>query len=357
MTDYNNHPVILYGTNGREYAKKIHDYLSGANGAVINNDFILGDMGLKKFPCGEPDITIGSNVRERNVYVVQCCKDRVYDAFELLAINDAARRASAKKIVNVIPTFPFARQDRKARGRQPITAKMYAKLLETTGANRICTMDMHADQEQGFFEIPCDNLQANYFLIHDVMKKYDGLDNVAFVAADEGSLKRMRQVANSIPGYRGRNIVLVDKGRQTGDTVKVYDIIGGNEASGKHAIILDDEIDTAGTFVGDVGSLMSLRKPPEDVTFYATHGTLSDPATERLEKLSRNYKIEVVITDTIPHDEKFIEERSKWLRVLPVYPAFAHTIDRTEKAESVSEVLFSSLDQFEKALFETYPFQ
>ncbi|MFH0956608.1 MAG: hypothetical protein V1813_01970, partial [Candidatus Aenigmatarchaeota archaeon] len=157
--------------------------------------------------------------------------------------------------------------------------------------------------------------------------------------------------------YRGRSIVLVDKGRQSGETVKVYDVIGGNEAGGKHAVIFDDEIDTAGTFVGDAESLMGLKKPPEDVTFYATHGTLSDPATERLDKLSKNYKIEVVITDTIPHDKKFIEERSKWLRVLPVYPAFAHTIDRTEKAESVSEVLFGSLENFEKMLFENYPFK
>lgn len=345
MDGYNSEPLIIFGGSGRVLAENLYRAMSGAGGGShINKSFQLGEMNLGKFPCGEPDVQIKTNVRERNVYVIQSCKDRVYDAFELLVINDAARRASANKIIDVISNYPFARQDRKARGRQPITAKTYAKLLEVTGADRVCTIDLHAGQIQGFFEIPCDNLEPTMLFAHDIKEKYGGFDNIVFVAPDEGAWKRIGDVVKK-SGVGDVPVAMINKRRISGSDVEVYGVVGEEYISGRNALFMDDEIDTAGSLSGGTEALMNLKNPPKSVAFYATHGTFSDPADERLVECTEKYGIEVVVTDTIPQEEK------SWKRVIAVAPLLAHAMDRVERADSVS-ALFDP-DKFESILYPT----
>jgi len=330
MNSYQMKPQIIYGGNGQVLANEIYRHLYGAGGRLpINADFELGKMNLGRFPCGEPDVQIASDVRERNVYIVVCCKDRAFDALELCVLNDAAKRAHAGKIIDVIANYPFGRQDRKAKGREPITAKLYARMLEVSGATKVCIMDLHAGQIQGFFEIPCDNLEPALLFGHDIGITYKGFENVTFVAPDEGAMKRIKDITRKI-GDPSIPVAMVNKRRVDAKTVKVESVVGAEYIGGRHAVFIDDEIDTAGTAEKDADALMDLPKPPISLSFYATHGTFSDPATERLERLARDYKMTVVVTDTIP------QEPQPWKRVISTGPLFAHALDRIQRADSVS---------------------
>ncbi|MCD6496375.1 MAG: ribose-phosphate diphosphokinase [Candidatus Aenigmarchaeota archaeon] len=411
MADYGvRNSVILYGSSGKEYAQKIYNYLQEDNSvgrSQINDRLILGEMELNHFPNGEPDVRIGSNVRKREVYIVQSffpkdtihnvpgrIKDimfdnlrskygeidedllnevfnytlnmlggqlfdseyrRVYDAFELLTINDAAKRASAGSITNVLTTYPFGRQDRKSRGRQPITAKMFANLIERSGADAVFTMDMHADQLQGFFDISCDNLNPGFYFLHDAKEKFGDLTKIKYRGADQGANKKMERllVDSKIEGLKGVEIESISKSRDLGR--EHYSKGFTSDVYKQNVVSMDDCIDTAGTFVNTAKALFEQKRPPESLTFYATEALLSEPATERLEKLSRNHNIEIVTTDVLPYPEDYISERSRWLRVIPVHQSFAHAIDRRDKADSVSDVLFKDFETFENYIYKTYP--
>jgi ribose-phosphate pyrophosphokinase len=414
MANYGNmNPVIIYGSSGKEYAKKIHNYIQGdpKNGyRPINKNFVLGEMNLKTFPNGEPDPQIGTNVRRRDVYVVQSfypkdtipsipekvkkmiikgmCEKydnvpddtindiienvfgilgdqlldskyrRVYDTMELLAINDAARRASAGRIINIVTSYPYGRGDRKARGRQPIPAKMFARLLETTGIDGISAMDLHSDQIQGFFEVPCDNLKAGYYFLHDIKKKYGGFENLVFIGADAGAVKSMKTVLEDshIEELEDTNVGWIDKKRRSEKDVTIHGLKGSVDIGGKRLISMDDIIDTAGTLEGLTECAMGKRKAPESITFYATEGIFSDPATERIDRLYEKYEVDVVVTDALNHPQSYVDERG-WLRLIHAYPSFAHVIDRTDAAESVSDMLFTDFKTFENNMFKLYPFE
>jgi len=402
--------VILYGGSGRNYAGKIHDYLKGDSSVgrpEINDKLTLGDMHLNTFPNGEPDLRIGSNVRERKVYIVQSFfpkdtipdvpemvksamfeeleskygeikKDllndvfeytlkmlggqlldsdyrRVYDAFEMLTINDAAKRASADKITDVMTTYPFGRQDRKSRGRQPITAKMFANLIERTGATSVCTMDMHADQIQGFFDIPCDNLNPGYYFLKDLKDKFGDITEIKYRGADEGANKKMTRLLEDarIEGLEDIEISSISKSRDLGKSRFSKKFMSG--VYKKNVASMDDCIDTAGTLVDTAYALFGQKKPPESLTFYATEALLSEKASERIDRLAEEHNVKIVTTDVLPYPEDYLMERSKWLEVIPVYQSFAHVIDRRDKADSVSNILFRDFETFENALYKTYP--
>ncbi len=333
MNDYHSEPLITYGQTGKEFAEKTYAHMKGmpGSGDGLNPNFILVDSEKVAFPSGEFKAKIKGSVRGKNVYIIQSDSDRIADPLELLILNDAAKRAYAGKIIDVLTYFPFARQDRKASGREPITAKLYARLLETSGANAVCTMDLHAAQIQGFFEIPCDNLEALSAFAIDMERRYGGFENICFVAPDEGSWKRIRDVVKSLE-IGEVPIAVVNKKRTSGSDVETYNVVGIENLKGRHAVGLDDEIDTAGTIIGGSNRIMESKYRPKSLAWYATHGTFSGPADERIGDAHDRYGIEVVTTDTIPQEER------PWKNVISMVPIFAHAIDRIERCGSVSSL-------------------
>ncbi|MBN2330329.1 MAG: ribose-phosphate diphosphokinase [Candidatus Aenigmarchaeota archaeon] len=331
MDDYKAQPLITYGKSGEKFAYKTFAVLKGQLGGNdgLNQNFKLVDSERVEFPSGELKAVIKGSVRGRNVYIIQCDVDRIADPLELLILNDAAKRAYAGKIIDVLTYFPFSRQDRKASGREPITAKLYARLLETSGADAVCTMDLHAAQIQGFFEIPCDNLESLSAFAIDIEQRYGNFGNIAFVAPDEGSWKRIKDVVKNL-GIGEIPIAVVNKRRVSGDKVETYNVVGIESLKGRHAVGLDDEIDTASTIEGGSNSIMESRYRPKTLAWYATHGAFSSPANERIDNAYRKYDIEVVTTDTIPQEQK------PWKTVISMVPIFAHAIDRIERCDSVS---------------------
>lgn len=331
MDDYKDRPLITYGKSGGNFAYKTFAVLKGQLGGDdgLNQNFKLVESEKVLFPSGEFKAIIKESVRGRNVYIIQCDVDRIADPLELLILNDAAKRAYAGNIIDVLTYFPFARQDRKASGREPITAKLYARLLETSGANAVCTMDLHAAQIQGFFEIPCDNLEPLSAFAIDIEQRYGGFENIAFVAPDEGSWKRIKDVVKNL-GIGDVPIAVVNKRRVSGGKVETYDVVGMDSLKGRHAVGLDDEIDTAGTIEGGSKSIMESKHRPESLRWYATHGAFSGPANDRIGRAYERYGIEVVTTDTIPQEER------PWKSVISMAPIFAHAIDRIERCDSVS---------------------
>ncbi|MBR2569537.1 MAG: ribose-phosphate diphosphokinase [Paenibacillus sp.] len=283
----------------------------------------LGDSVTKQFSDGEIQINLSESVRGCDVYVVQSTCDPVNDnLMELLVMVDALKRASAKSINVVIPYYGYARQDRKARSRDPITAKLVANLIETAGAHRVITMDLHATQIQGFFDIPVDHMLGVPILAQYFRSKK--IQDVVVVSPDHGGVVRARKLAD----FLNAPLAIIDKRRPEPNVSEVMNIIG--DIKGKTAIIIDDIIDTAGTIV--LGANALVEAGVKEVYACCTHAVLSGPAMQRLE--DSPFK-EVVITDTIPVKH---ENPSAKLRTLSVAPLLGEAIIRVHEELSISKL-------------------
>jgi ribose-phosphate pyrophosphokinase len=294
-------------------------------------DIQLGAASVGRFSDGEVTVEINQNVRARDVFVVQStCAPTNDNLMELLVMVDALKRASAERISAVIPYFGYARQDRRPRSsRVPITAKVVANLLQTVGVSHILTMDLHADQIQGFFDIPVDNIYASPVLLNDLRKqKYEDL---IVVSPDVGGVVRARALAKQL----GCDLAIIDKRRPKANVSEVMHVIG--EIEGRNCVIMDDMIDTAGTLVKAAEVLK--ERGAKKVYAYCTHAVFSGPAIERIAKGSA--LDEVVITNTIPLSEA--AKACNKIRQLSVAPLIAETITRIAKGESVMS-LFSEQD-------------
>ncbi|MBB6455244.1 ribose-phosphate pyrophosphokinase [Salirhabdus euzebyi] len=284
----------------------------------------LGKCSVTTFSDGELQINIEESVRGCDVYVIQStCQPVNEHLMELLIMIDALKRASARSINIVIPYYGYARQDRKARAREPITAKLVADLLQTAGASRVISLDLHAPQIQGFFDIPIDNLMGVPILSDYFNGK--AMDDIVVVSPDHGGVTRARKMAD----YLKAPIAIIDKRRPRPNVAEVMNIVGNIE--GKTAIIIDDIIDTAGTITLAANAL--IENGANEVYACCTHPVLSGPAIERIE----NSKIkELVITNTIPLlDNKKIDKITQ----LSVGPLIGEAIKRVHELKSVS-VLF-----------------
>ncbi|ACM19924.1 ribose-5-phosphate 1-pyrophosphokinase [Geotalea daltonii FRC-32] len=287
----------------------------------------LGQAKVKTFSDGEIMVEIGENVRGRDIYVVQStCSPTNNNLMELLIMMDALKRASAATITVVVPYYGYARQDRKAAPRTPITSKLVADLITTAGADRVVTVDLHAGQIQGFFNIPVDNLYAAPVLIDHLKSRFpDGAEQIVMVSPDAGGTERARAFAKRL----GCTLAVIDKRRTGPNVAEVMHLIG--DVKGKVAIILDDMIDTAGTLTQAANALKA--HGAETIYACATHGVLSGPAIERI----NNSVIErIVITDTVPLGEK--AGQTQKVMVLSVANLLAEAIRRIHEDESVSSL-------------------
>jgi len=287
----------------------------------------MGAAAISSFSDGEIRIKIDENVRGADVFVVQsCCTPVNNSIMELLIMIDALKRSSASRITAVIPYFGYARQDRKDQPRVPITAKLVADLITTAGADRVLTMDLHAGQIQGFFNIPVDHLYALPVLLEHINKRFaKDLKDVVIVSPDAGGVERARAFAKRLQ----TNLAIIDKRREGPNNTQVMNIIG--DVEGKHAILLDDMIDTAGTIVQ--GAQACAEKGAKSVWAGCVHPVLSGPALERLQGSTLT---EVVVTNTIPLNGK--DQQCPKLRVLSVAPLLGEAIKRIHGEESVSSL-------------------
>ena len=295
---------------------------------ATNLGITLGKASVGRFSDGETTVEIQQNVRGREVFVLQStCAPTNDNLMELLVMVDALKRASAQRITAVIPYFGYARQDRRPRStRVPISARVVADLLETVGVNRVLTMDLHADQIQGFFDIPVDNIYASPVLLTDLKsKRYEDL---VVVSPDVGGVVRARALAKQL----GCDMAIIDKRRPKANVSEVMHVIG--EIDGRNCVIMDDMIDTAGTLVKAAEVLK--ERGAKKVYAFCTHPIFSGPAIERIAQGSA--LDEVVVTNTIPLGDT--AAACKKIRQLSVAPLIAETIQRIAKGESVMS-LFS----------------
>jgi ribose-phosphate pyrophosphokinase len=281
----------------------------------------LGKSSVTRFSDGEIQINIEESIRGCDVYIIQSTSGPVNEhLMELLIMIDALKRASAKTINLVIPYYGYARQDRKARAREPITAKLVANLLETAGSTRVITLDLHAPQIQGFFDIPIDHLMGVPILGEYFLGKK--LDDIVIVSPDHGGVTRARKLADKLKAP----IAIIDKRRPRPNVVEVMNIVGNIE--GKTAILIDDIIDTAGTITLAANALV--ENGAKEVYACCTHPVLSGPAIERIQ----NSKIkELVVTNSIALPE---EKRIEKLVELSVAPLIGEAIIRVHEKQSVS---------------------
>jgi len=278
------------------------------------------------FSDGEHHVEILENIRGRETFIVQpTCPPTSENLMELLVMTDAARRASAARITAVIPYFGFARQDRRPRAsRVPITAKLVAKLIGTAGVDRVLTVDLHADQIQGFFDIAVDNVYASPILLADVWKqKYD---DMVVVSPDVGGVVRARALAKRLGDA---DLAIIDKRRDKANQSEVMNIIG--EVEGKNCVMIDDMVDTAGTLCHAASALK--EQGAVSVAAYITHPVLSGPAVSRISDSNLD---EIVVTDTIPLNEE--AQACDRIRQLSVAEMLAETMRRISYEESVSSL-------------------
>jgi ribose-phosphate pyrophosphokinase len=315
--------VLFTGNANRELAQEISSSLGVE----------LGRAKVGHFSDGEADIEIYQNVRARDVFVVQStCAPTNEHLMELLIMVDALKRASARRITAVIPYFGYARQDRRSRStRVPISAKVVANLLETVGVERLLSMDLHADQIQGFFDIPVDNIYASPVLLADLKSK--NYKDLVVVSPDIGGVVRARALAKQL----GCDLAIIDKRRPTANVSEVMHVIG--EIDGRNCVIMDDMIDTAGTLVKAAEVLK--ERGAKRVYAYCTHAVFSGPAIERIAKSDLD---EVVITNTIPMNEA--AKANKKIRQLSVAFLFAETIRRITDGESVTSLFAEQNNNF-----------
>ncbi len=310
-----NHLKIFTGNANPELAQKISAYLS----------IPLGQAVVKTFSDGEIYVEIKENVRGADVFVIQPTCPPVNDhLMELLIMVDALRRASARRITAVMPYYGYARQDRKVIPRTPITAKLVANLITVAGARRVLTIDLHAGQIQGFFDIPVDHLYAAPVLIQYLKEEFRGKDLV-IVSPDAGGVERARAYAKRLEA----GLAIIDKRRLRPNESEVMNVVG--DVKGKVAIILDDMIDTAGTMCKAAEALD--ERGAKEVHGMATHPVLSGPALERIKKSSMK---SVVVTDTIPLREE--ARKVKKIKVLSVANLLGEAIRRIHNDDSVSSL-------------------
>ncbi|CAK01152.1 ribose-phosphate pyrophosphokinase [Bartonella tribocorum] len=285
----------------------------------------LGKATVKRFADQEIFVELHENVRGQDVFVLQSTSYPANDhLMELLIMIDALRRSSARRITAVIPYFGYARQDRKPGPRTPISAKLVANLITEAGAHRVLTLDLHAGQIQGFFDIPTDNLYAVPVIARDVKMHYS-LENVIVVSPDVGGVVRARSLAKRLNSL----LAIVDKRRERPGESEVMNIIG--DVSGKDCLLLDDIVDSGGTLCNAASAL--LKHGANSVTAYITHGVLSGTAIERI---TNSEMKELVITDSIMPTESI--EKAHNIRVLPIADLIGEAIARTAAEQSVSSL-------------------
>ena len=286
----------------------------------------LGRASVSRFSDGETTIELLENVRGRDVFIVQPTSPPANDhLMELLVMVDACRRASAERITAVVPYFGYARQDRRPRAmRVPITAKLVANMIASAGVDRLLTVDLHADQIQGFFDIPVDNVYASPVLLGDAWKQKH--DDLVVVSPDVGGVVRARALAKRLDDA---DLAIIDKRRPRANESEVMNIIG--EVDGKTCVLIDDLVDTAGTLCHAAKALKEAGA--KRVVAYITHAVLSGPAIERISKSDLD---ELVVTDTIPLRED--ARRCTKIRQLTVAGLLAETMRRIRDEESVSSL-------------------
>ena len=304
---------IFSGTANVEFSKMVAKYLG----------IPLSEASIKRFSDGEISVQIGESVRGKDVFIIQpTCAPANINLMELLILTDALKRSSASSITAVVPYFGYARQDRKAAPRVPITAKLVANMMQTAGIDRVVTMDLHAGQIQGFFDIPVDNLYGTIVFLDYVKNK--NLKNPIVASPDVGGVARARSLAKSL----NLDMVIVDKRREKANESEVMNIIG--DVNGKDVILIDDKIDTAGTIVKAAEVLK--KNGATSVMAFCTHPVLSGPAYDRI---NSGVLDELVTTDTIP-----LKEQSPYIKVLTTAPLFGEVIRRVYHDESVNSLFY-----------------
>lgn len=295
----------------------------------------LGHARIGRFSDGETNVEIEQNVRARDIFVIQPTSHPANEnLMELLVMVDALRRASAERITAVMPYFGYARQDRRPRSsRVPIAAKLVANMLQSAGVSRVLTMDLHADQVQGFFDIPVDNIYASSILLADLRRQASN-ESLLVVSPDVGGVVRARALAKDLGG----DMAIIDKRRPRANESEVMHVIG--DVEGRHCVIMDDIIDTAGTLISAARALK--ERGACKVYAYCTHAVLSGPAIERID--SESLIDSVAVTNTIPLREA--ARACGKIRQITVAPVFAQTILRISRGDSVK-----SLFDHQAALF------
>jgi len=309
---------LIAGSSVPKLAKKVADELGT----------ILADVKVGRFSDGEIQVIVNESIRECDVFIIQSLSRPANDhIMELLLISDALKRASAGRIIAVVPYFAYARQDRKVNPRDPISAKLLADILTVSGINHLVVMDLHARQIEGFFDIPVDHLEARPIICEYLLSLGLGGEDTVVVSPDIGGTARARNFAKSI----NSPIAIIDKRRPKPNVSEVVHIIG--EVKDKKAVIVDDIIDTGGTIVNASRAIKDAGA--KEVYIACTHPVFSGPAVERLSKVVEEGIVkEVIVTDTIPVKEEF-----EGLKVLTVSKMLAEAIRRIHYGESVSTLL------------------
>jgi ribose-phosphate pyrophosphokinase len=307
--------AIFSGNSTPVLTERICDYL----------DLPVGDAKVKTFSDGEIQIEINENVRLRDIFIVQSTCSPVNDNLvELLLMLDALKRASTKRVTAVIPYYGYARQDKKVAPRVPLSAKLTANLITTAGANRVITMDLHAGQIQGFFDIPVDNLFAAPVFIDYIRKNFDN-DDLVIVSPDAGGVERARAFAKRL----NASLAIIDKRRDAPNKAKAMAVIGN--VSGKVAIILDDMVDTAGTLTEASSALV--QNGAKSVHSMCTHPVLSGPAVDRIKDSELNT---LVVTDTVPLKPNAAD--CDKIQVLSIAELVGEAIIRSHRGDSVTSL-------------------
>lgn len=307
---------LVTGNSNLALAKAVAGYLQ----------MPLTNCSVRRFADNEIFVEVNENVRGEDVFVLQSTSFPANDnLMELLILNDALRRSSARRITNVMPYFGYARQDRKTASRTPISAKLVANLVVESGANRVLTLDLHAGQIQGFFDIPTDNLYAAPVFTRDIKERYNG-EKVMIVSPDVGGVVRARNVASRI----GAPLAIVDKRRPRAGVAEVMNIIG--DVSGHSCILIDDIVDSGGTLVNAAEAL--LDSGATAVSAYISHGVLSGEAAQRV---AASKLTELVVTDSIAETEDV--KKAKNIRIVSIADLIGEAIARTATEQSVSSLL------------------
>ncbi|MAI45804.1 MAG: ribose-phosphate pyrophosphokinase [Hyphomicrobiaceae bacterium TMED74] len=319
---------------GSDSARKLRIKLVSGNSNKPLADSISAHLGVpitrgicRRFADMEVFVEIQENVRGEDVFIVQSTSFPANDnLMELLILIDALKRASARRITAVIPYYGYARQDRKVGARTPISAKLVANLLERAGADRVMTLDLHAGQIQGFFDIPTDNLFAAPVMVRDIQENFE-LGNLCVVSPDVGGVVRARGLAKRIDAP----IAICDKRRERPGESEVMNVIG--DVSGRHCILIDDIVDSGGTLVNAANAL--LAQGAKEVMAYITHGVLSGGACARVAKSELT---SLVVTDSIQPTKDVLATKN--IRTLSIAPLIGEAIARTSREESVSSLFY-----------------
>ena len=334
-------PKLITGNSNRTLAKAIARNMPMQNGRPV----VLADTRVERFNDGEIFVEVFENVRREDMFIIQSTSNPANDnLMELLIMADALRRSSAARITAIIPYFGYARQDRRSKARTPISAKLVANLLVEAGVERVLTLDLHATQIQGFFDIPVDNLYAAPVFALDIIHNFRDLTDIAVISPDVGGVARARELAKRI----NAPLAIVDKRRNKPGEVSEMTVIG--EVKGKRCIIVDDICDTAGTLCKAADIL--LEQGAKEVHSYITHGVLSDPAIDRITHSSMK---QLVITDSIELTEA--AQKCKKIRAVPLAPVLSQAIMNIANGASISslfdeETLNPLYDRFYQPLFE-----